>query len=829
MAGPTWSSRRWVAALLFSLLLLTAGVLAVDGSDPLQLKEPPFRLPWAALVPLYLLATHYSLGFQRRESSVAVTLVQLPLALGVVLVAPWAHLLARLLAAAGMSAARRHDPLKVVFNLGVAALEVGLAALTLSLLREVDGPEPMLWAGLLLGLLLGEAASQLALLTLFRLLGLPVTRREVAETAGVGLVTSVTATALAILTLSATWTEPWILVVVLGLAAGLLVSYRAHRRLVAQQRTTEDLYTFVKDLGPVDVEQPDALQALERVRELLHAEHLELVAVDASGGMGRSLAVHLAGEPENRPRRTGAPSLDGPDLRADCMTTPLFAGGGVVGLLTARHRIGSDRPFDMRDLRLLETLAAELATALDRGRMLRDLGRAATTDSLTGLRNLSATTRSLDEMIARAGQVLVAAVAVDSFREVNDTLGHQVGDDLLREVALRLQEFAGEAVLGRLGGGRFAIALPSTGRAEDRAMYGLQLRTQVEGEAQVGVIGTHVRLSVGCARFPEDGTDSPTLLRRAQTAMHSARQAHGGPVLWEPAYEVQGQRRLAVVMALREALSTGAIGIAYQPKVAAADGRCTGVEALARWTHPALGRIGPDEFIPLAEASGLMGQLTTTVLQQALTACRTWQAHGEPVGVAVNVSADTLQDPRFVTEVATTLEQTGVAPWLLTLELTENVVVADPQVAAERMQELRALGVRLSVDDFGTGYSSLTYLKGLPIDEVKIDKGFVAGLAQEPGDQAVVRAVVDIAHTLQISVVAEGVEQEDQHVLLGRLGVDQVQGYLHARPMPAAEIDTWLSRRGALPAGGARPWLDARPGARDADAAPSAVTRPRAR
>jgi EAL domain-containing protein (putative c-di-GMP-specific phosphodiesterase class I) len=299
-------------------------------------------------------------------------------------------------------------------------------------------------------------------------------------------------------------------------------------------------------------------------------------------------------------------------------------------------------------------------------------------------------------------------------------------------------------------------------------------------------------LSVGVVRAPEHGSEAPTLLRRAETAMHGAREAHGGPVVWEPAYEVQGQRRLAVVSALREALSTGAIGVAFQPKVDSATGRPTGVEALARWTHPALGAIGPDEFVPLAEASGLMGLLTSGVLRQALTACRGWQRRSPGVGVAVNVSADTLLDAAFVTEVAAILTSVGVDPSLLTLELTEGVVMADPVLATERMGELRAIGVKISVDDFGTGYSSLTYLKGLPVDEVKIDRGFVNGVVSDPADRAVVRAVVDIAHTLGITVVAEGLEIEEQRGVLRDLGVDQLQGYLHARPMPAMEIGAWL-------------------------------------
>ena len=315
--------------------------------------------------------------------------------------------------------------------------------------------------------------------------------------------------------------------------------------------------------------------------------------------------------------------------------------------------------------------------------------------------------------------------------------------------------------------------------------------------AQIGAVGTHVRLSVGCARAPQDGTDAATLVRRAETAMYSARRVHGGPVLWEPAYELHGQRRLAVAMALREALAGGAITVVFQPKVCARTRTVTGVEALARWTHPALGSIQPEEFVPLAEAAGLMGALTKTILRQSLTACRGWQGRSPGVGVAVNVSADVLQEGGLLTETADLLRELDVRPGLLTLELTEDVLVADPELAALRMLHLRALGIRLSVDDFGTGYSSLTYLKGLPVDEVKIDKGFAEGLVEDPGDQAVVRAVVDIAHTLGIQVVAEGVELEDQHELLRRLGVDEVQGFLHGRPMAALDMSAWLRRHHA--------------------------------
>ena len=785
--------RTAAVALAAIVLALSALATALAGPSPLRARVD---VPWLALVPAYVLATRLNLEFTRRGDSINVTLVQLPLVLGLTLVTPLAHLGARLTASVIESASKRHEPLKAFVNLSLNALELALAATVVGVVADLDEPGPTLWLALAGGLLLAEAATHLLMHVVFRLLGRPVTVRDLQQPLLQGLFTSAVFTAVGILTVSAAWTDRWTLLVVAGLFGGLALAYRVHRRLAAQQQATEDMYSFVKDLGPIDVDQPEALQVLERVRLLLHARHLDLTTLDSGGRAAVRLSVHEGGEPEVTHAPDGA-LVRAAALASDRMTSPVLLEGSVRGLLTARHRLGAERGFDMRDLRLLETVGAELATALDRGRLLTDLGLAATRDPLTGLPNLRATAAQLDDLLAR-GDVLLAAVAVDSFREVNDTLGHLVGDELLCEVAQRLSRAAPSAVIGRIGGGRFAVAVPSADVGSDAALFGLGLRSQVEGGVQIGAIGTHVRLSVGCVRGPDHGPDAATLLRRAETAMYSARHAHGGPVLWEPAYEVQGQRRLAVVMALREALSSGAVGVGYQPKVSASTGRVTGVEALARWTHPALGSISPDEFVPLAEASGLMGALTQSVLRQSLTACKGWQRRGGHVGVAVNVSADTVLDASFVTDVAEVLTSVDVDPGLLTLELTEGVVVEDPHLAAERMNELRRLGVRLSIDDFGTGYSSLTYLKGLPIDEVKIDKGFVAGLVDDAGDQAVVRAVVDIAHTLGMRVVAEGVEQEDQQQLLRRLGVDEVQGYLYARPMPALGMAAWIRRHEAV-------------------------------
>ncbi len=792
-------SRTTVRVLVLTAALAAGALALMPLARPLV--DPavlPVSLPWWSLAPAYLAVSLLPIFYETRGEVRTFSLSQLALATGLVFVAPWWHLLARVAGAAiYVLPVRRQPPSKAAFNIAMAGFEVATATAIASLFAPSTGPGPRLWLALLAALLVSEAMSLLAMQVLFASLGVAQPAAAV-RSAAVGVLGATGVfTGVAIVVVAAAWSDLWTAAIGAGVGLVLALGYRQHRRLAADQQQNIELHQFLQGLGPVDLEAVDGADVLQRMRLLLHAEHLDLALSSPDGWRhfrdrdpDSAAAGKISGEVELL-SRTRTSLLEGNDH----MSAPLMGAQDMLGVLTVSTRMGNARPFGLRDLRLLETLATELAAALERGQLQRQLALAATTDALTRLPNLNETTKRLNALLDADEEVLVATLAVDSFREVNDTLGHQVGDDLLREVTRRLELSYPDAIIGRIGGGRFAVAVPAAPLGGDPAMFGLGLRAQVEGGAQLGPIGTHIRLSVGCARGREHGQDAATLIRRAETAMYSARNASGGPVIWEPAYEVEGQRRLAVVMALREALASGAIGVGFQPKVDTLTRAVTGVEALARWTHPALGAISPTEFVPLAEASGLMGPLTSTVLRQALTTCKGWQRRGGRVGVAVNVSAETILDPSFVTEVAAIVTSVNIAPDLLTLELTEGVLVHDPGLATIRIGELRALGVKISVDDFGTGYSSLTYLKGLPVDEVKIDKAFVDGITHDRADGAVVRAVVDIAHTLGLRVVAEGVEQEEQHQMLARFGVDEVQGYLHARPMAALDMGQWLRRR----------------------------------
>jgi EAL domain-containing protein (putative c-di-GMP-specific phosphodiesterase class I) len=298
--------------------------------------------------------------------------------------------------------------------------------------------------------------------------------------------------------------------------------------------------------------------------------------------------------------------------------------------------------------------------------------------------------------------------------------------------------------------------------------------------------------SIGIAVYPEHGLDAASLLQRADVAMYAAKSGHLGIAMYQPSEDHVSARRLVLAGELRRAIDEGTLFVAYQPKASLVDGRVVGAEALLRWHHREMGFITPDEFIPLAERTGLIVPLTTYVLDRALQQCSEWLRGGLDLGIAVNISVRNLLDSDLPDEIGALLVRHGVEPRRLTLEITESSVMADPERAVDVLQRLSRIGIRLSVDDFGTGYSSLTYLKRLPVDEVKIDKSFVLSMATDPGDAAIVRSIIDLGGSLGLLVVAEGVEETSAWERLAELGCDVVQGYALCRPVPAAEATEWL-------------------------------------
>ncbi len=417
-------------------------------------------------------------------------------------------------------------------------------------------------------------------------------------------------------------------------------------------------------------------------------------------------------------------------------------------------------------------------------------------DSLTGLPNRVLFQDRIEVALANArrngGKAAVLILDLDGFKEINDALGHASGDELLRELAVRLRGTLRDTdTVARLGGDEFGIVMPADGE-DDVRETALRVHDAVEEPFEIGGVALAVKTSVGGVLFPDDATDSDTLVRFADVAMYAAKRNRSRIELYTPAADVSSRESLTLGSELRRALDEGDIVAHYQPKVDVATGRVVGAEALVRWDHPERGLVLPAQFLPLVEKAGLTGSLTTLVLREATAEAAEWARQGLHLGIAVNVDVHALLDRSFPGRVEQILDEMGLPAELLTIELTETSLMADPVRAGAVARELSAIGVRLAIDDFGTGYSSLGHLTALPLAELKIDRSFVGRMAESPTDMAIVRTILDLGTNLQLSVVAEGIESRGTRAILEQLGCGLAQGYEFGRPMPAAALTASL-------------------------------------
>jgi diguanylate cyclase (GGDEF)-like protein len=421
-------------------------------------------------------------------------------------------------------------------------------------------------------------------------------------------------------------------------------------------------------------------------------------------------------------------------------------------------------------------------------------------DALTGLPNRTLLHDRIDQAIHQADRELVPAALLlldlDRFKEVNDTLGHHYGDQLLVQVGERLRGRLRQVdTVARLGGDEFAVLLPRIQTAEGAVAVASKLLAGFDEPFRLEDLALEVEASIGVAVYPEHGSDPDELLQRADIAMYAAKDTHAGFVLFDPKQDQHSPRRLALLGELRRAIDQQQLLLHYQPKVDAHTSRVLGVEALVRWQHPEHGLIPPGEFIPLAERTGLIGPLTHYVLDAALHQCRDWRQDGHELPVAVNVSARRLLDLDFPGEVAGLLTHWRVPARLLMVEITESTIMADPTHAIQILGRLNEMGVQLSIDDFGTGYSSMAYLKTLPVHELKVDRSFVAQMTSDSRDAVIVHSTIDLGRNLGLRVVAEGVEDSLTLQHLDLLGCHAAQGYHISRPMPAEDLIDWLEQQ----------------------------------
>ena len=522
----------------------------------------------------------------------------------------------------------------------------------------------------------------------------------------------------------------------------------------------------------------EAAPTLERFLARVHREDRERVRA----WIGRAASDAL---PPGTPAR---PTID-------CRLEP-----GPHGTRSVRQQVEAVRGADGR----VERLLGVLQDFTERRRAERRIRQLAYFDSLTGLPNRvrfrERLERALGEVAARGGRLAVLFLDLDDFKNVNDTLGHAAGDRLLGEVATRLRDgladLVPEPTVARMGGDEFTVLLPSIEEPGEAVAAARRVIELLERPYRLDGIEVRTGPSVGVAIHPDDGADADALVRNADMALYEAKRLGKGRYrVHDETMEAAARRRFAIDLGLRRALEAGTIEVHYQPQLDIAADLPSAAEALVRWTDETLGPVSPAEFIPVAEANGLILELGEHVLRTACARASRWREAGSPLRrVAVNVSVAQFTRPGFAALVARALDETGLAPEALELEITESLLAADVACARATLGELRRIGVELSIDDFGTGYSSLSQIKHFPIDRLKIDRSFVSDVTTEPQGAAIVRAVIAMAGSLGLRTLAEGVETEAQLRFLVEAGCDEIQGYWLCRPVPADALDAELER-----------------------------------
>ncbi len=827
---PTEKRRRSDDVRRLAVLLAALVVCAVGLWVPLLRSHPAGSLSaWMSAWHGTVLAIGFIVleGAQAhvevRRQTFSITLSEAPLVVGLALTSPLVLLLARGLAMVVSEIQHRVVGVKAAVNIALVSIESGVALLLFRALHVGAITHPGSWPAVYLAIFVADTVSALFVALAITLTQGRPSRRDLALFLPPYVIGGLLSASLGLLAVIALRAEPGAgaLLAMVGLL--VLLSYRAYAALSRRHATLSEVNAFAQRVVGASGGGELVSLLLRDVTRLLAADSAVLWLREPPPDVAPVLrfSVDADGEPvavdHERPdlaaradagksvliaRGDEDPLLTGEGIR-DAVQVPLPGGERAMGMLEVRDRLGDTSTFGDDDTRLAEALAAHVATALQNDRLLERSVYDATHDALTGLPNRGLLTHRLSEVLA-AGPAAVLIVDLDRFGQINDTLGGASGDEVLIQVAQRLVAHApAGATVSRVGNDEFGMLLPGVEEVGESLALAQTVREALLEPVHVSGLALDGSGAVGVAVSPLHGRDAQLLLRRAEAALRLAKGGEPPVQSWRASLDSTDPRRLALIGELRRALERDELVLHYQPKVALqagpgrdkAAGAVTGVEALVRWQHPVEDLLHADEFLPMAERTGLIVPLTAVVMRLALSQCRAWLDAGRRIPVAVNLSVRGLLDPQLPATIARLLTTYDLPSDLLTLEITESSVMRDVPRALPVLERLARSGISLSVDDFGTGYSSLAYLRRLPVSEVKIDKSFVQDMAVDESDAAIVETILGLARHLQLRVVAEGVEDERTRDRLASMGCDIAQGYLFSRPLPAERFTTWLAMR----------------------------------
>jgi diguanylate cyclase (GGDEF)-like protein len=825
-AASAAPARVW---LYIAALGLIGGLAWAQSIAHYSVQVVPHPLPWPAVAAAMVGASLLTVTFMLRGDTVTLGLAEIPLVVGVVFLSPVGLLLATVTAQFAVSLIKRRPPFKTVFNvLSLSCAAVAALACYHWVLGGSSAVSVRGWVACAAAVVATDLVTNVTVTTVVAVSARRWAWSESLTTLRASATSVPVSVVLALTAVNAIWANRVAGLLFVGLGFLALALQRASTESRRRYANLERLYRFAQRTSGVSEVDDVVWSILSEAREVMGSTVAELVLPDADGCLcyqldaNDRLACTVRLEPgrvEQMVQANGAglvASHDDPRTEVatalaerglhNAVAAPISFGDDLRGVIIVGNRQGPVT-FDAEDLRLFEVLASHSGVAIRGGRLLDRLRREVTArehealhDSLTGLANRNLFDRFLQDALAERTVNRVVAVMLmdlDGFKEINDTMGHHVGDCVLGEVASRLMDSISEhGIVARLGGDEFGFVLPDLPNVERVGDLGRAVLAQLDQPVAVDGMALELGASLGVSIAPEHGEDRSVLLRRADVAMYTAKTAGGGIEVYDPSGDRHSTRRLILANELRTAPRTDAIEVWYQPVADVATGSVIGCEALLRWNHSLHGIIPPEEFIPLAEQSGMISELTWWVLDLALRQARQWHDQGWSLGVSVNIAARTLLEVDLLDRLTRMVADAGVEAQWLTLELTESSIMSDPTRSGKVLAALGDFGVRLAIDDFGTGYSSLTRLKQLPIHVVKIDKSFVMSMSVDEGDRAIVRSTIDLARNLGHTVVAEGVEDRITWDQLAALGCDWAQGFYLARPMTAQTFDVWLRQRG---------------------------------